>query len=196
MIGRLFRTATVIAAFLVAAPAVRAATWSIDPAHSSVTFTIRHMGLARVSGEFKSYDGRIEFDGEHLEKGTVTFEIDAASIDTDNDKRDDHLRSADFFEVEKYPKILFKSTAVKMQDDGFVLEGRLSMHGKEQAVKLQCQMFGPIDDSWGNRRVGFEAEVTLQRENWGVGWGEAKLQPPLIGNDVNITINLELVKKS
>lgn len=194
MISRVFGATIVMAALLVVPGAVHADTWNIDASHSTVGFAIRHMGLSKVHGQFDSFSGEVEFDGENLENGSVVFEIDAASIDTHDEKRDGHLRGADFFDVENHPTIRFKSTGVKVQEDGFILMGRLSMYGKEMPVEINCRMHGPIDDPWGNKRAGFEGEVTVKREDWGIGWASKKYHPPLIGNDVEISIALEAVQ--
>ncbi len=194
MNSRMIGSAILVAALLAAPGTILAENWNIDVSHSTVGFSIRHMGISKVYGQFGSFSGHLEFDGENLEEGLVVLEIDAASIDTDDEKRDGHLRNADFFDVEKHPKINFKSTGVKTHDDRFILSGILSFNGEEKPIEVDCEMHGPIDDPWGNKRAGFEGEVTIKREDWGLGWASKKYHPPLLGNEVIVSIALEVIR--
>ncbi len=172
---------------------VPAASWSIDGSHSSIGFMIRHLGISKVRGEFKDFNGTIEFDEKDLSTGSVDITIQVASIDTQDEKRDEHLLSTDFFDAEKMPTMTFKSTSIEETEEGMVLHGVLSIYGKENAVAIPFEFFGAADDPWGGRRAGFEGKVTIKREDFGVGWAEMKYHPPMVGNDIDIRLNLELV---
>ncbi len=124
----------------------------------------------------------------------MEFDVETSSITTSDEKRDAHIKSSEFLYVEKYPAIHFKSTSVKATNDGFMLGGKLSMHGVEKDVVIYFKLNGPVDDMWGNRRIGIEGRLTVTREVFGIGWADMKYRPPLIGNDVNIDIALEAVK--
>ena len=186
--------AATFAAFIASPMAVHADTWNVDPAHSSIGFSITHMGISKVHGNFEKFTGKIDFDGTNVTAGSVEFDIETASITTGDEKRDGHVTSADFLDAAKYPTLHFKSTGVKATKDGFMLNGNLSMHGVEKDVVIYFALNGPVDDMWGNRRIGIDGHLTLTREAFGVGWADMKLRPPLIGNDVKITIALEAVK--
>ena len=185
--------ATVVAVAM--APAwSHADVWNIDASHSSITFTVTHLGISKVHGRFNTFSGSIDFDGENVQKGTTSVKIDVATIDTDDEKRDGHMRGPDFFDVEKHPNIEFKSTSVSKKGDGFVLNGDLTFNGKTQKVAIPFELIGVADDPWGNTRAGFEGTLTLKREDWNLGWEDVKYRPPLIGNDVKISLSLETIK--
>ena len=172
-----------------------AVTYEIDNAHSSIGFNIRHLGIAKVKGYFHDFEGTIVYDENDVENGSATVTIQTTSIDTGNDDRDNHLRSPDFFEVETYPAITFVSTGVERSDDGLVLMGDLTIHGVTRRVEIPFEVLGTMRDHEGKMRAGFEGSLTLKREDFGVGWQDLKWRPPLIGNDVEITLNLETVEK-
>ncbi|MFH1679035.1 MAG: YceI family protein [Candidatus Eisenbacteria bacterium] len=172
-----------------------AATWEIDKPHSGVAFAIRHLGISNVKGSFGDFSGSISFDEENLEGGSVSITVKAASVNTENEKRDEHLRSADFFDVEKHPDIVFKSTKIVKGEEGWVLHGLLDIMGVERPVEIPFEHLGTVQDPWGGTRAGFEGRVVLTREEFGVGWKDVKFRPPLIGNEVTLTLSLELVKK-
>ena len=176
--------------------ALLAGTYEIDPAHSSVEFAIRHLGISKVKGGFGEFSGTIEFDNGQVEIGSAEVAIKTASIDTGNKDRDNHLRSPDFFEVEKYPEILFKSTGVEKTDDGYTLHGKLTIHGVEKHIHIPFEVLGVVKDHpMLGTRVGFEGKVELKREDYNVGWEAVKYRPPLIGNGVTVTLNLEAALK-
>jgi polyisoprenoid-binding protein YceI len=180
---------------LLAAPAIaRAAEWEIDRAHSSVGFTIRHLGISKVNGTFNDFTGTLSFDEKSLEGGSVVVTVQVASIDTRVEKRDNHLRSAEFFDVEQYPVISFKSTSVEKTENGFLLNGRLTIRNVEKEVSIPFEFLGTIQDERMGTRAGFEGTFKLTREEYNVGW-HAPWQPPLLGNDVDVTLNLEVVQK-
>lgn len=170
--------------------------WQVDKAHSRIGFRIQHMGISEVSGEFKNWDMTVTMQGEDLTTAQIRLEIDAASIDTRNAKRDEHLRSCDFFCVEKYPKIIFTSTRVrKVGDRVYELEGNLTMHGQTHPVQLEVIHNGTVKDPWGNTRAGFEVRGKLDRYQWGITYG-GKLETGelTIGREVELDIHIELVR--
>jgi len=191
------KTLTLIAlwALLAAVPAAAQGTYSIDTAHSNVGFKIRHL-VARVSGEFTEFDGTIVTDFRNLDASSVEFTITTASIDTDNEKRDGHLRSADFFDAENYPEITFKSSKItKKDDDTYVVAGILNMRGVAQPVILNVDFLGEMQ-AMGGTRAGYEVSTTINRQDFGVSWNRTLDQGGvLLGDDVEVTINLEVVKQ-
>lgn len=166
----------------------------IDKSHTSVGFTVRHL-FTRVAGRFDTFEGKIAFDPQNPGSAKVEGAIDAASINTNNEKRDTHLRSEDFFAVEKYPKILFKSTKVSDVDatrQTGKLHGVLKIRGVERPVVLDVAFLGTGKDPWGNSKAGFTASGTINRKDFGLNWNEAlETGGFLVGDDVEIEINAE-----
>ncbi len=170
---------------------VQAASWSLDPAHSSVGFTVRHLGIVHVRGHFNEYEGAIYYDGENIESLRVEATIQAASVDTSVERRDDHLRSEDFFEVATYPAITFHSTGVVDHDDGYALEGALTIKEVTKPVRLPLVVNGPAGDPWGNQRIGIELAGSIDRHDFGVGFdGPAD---GMIGAVVRFDIQLQAI---
>jgi polyisoprenoid-binding protein YceI len=171
-----------------------AATFKVDPEHTAVLFNVRHL-FTTVTGRFEKFQGQIDFDEQHPDKTHVEGTIDAASVNTNVKKRDDDLRSKNFFEVAKYPKIAFKSTGVTDVDPTgkrAKLAGVLAMHGVEKPIVLQVEFLGRGKDPWGNERAGFHASTTINRKDWGLNWNEAlETGGVLVGDDVTIEINAE-----
>ena len=177
---------------LIEIPGYVTGTWTIDPAHSDVGFVIRHLGISNVKGHFTRFGGQILTAEDPLRSG-VTATIDMTSIDTANAARDAHLRSADFFEVEKYPTMTFVSTGIKQAEEGFVLEGDLTLKGvtKTVAFDLEVSGFGP--DAYGGTRVGFSAISHINRIDFGVSFnGPIPGVPGGVAVSENVTINLEI----
>ena len=171
-------------------------TWAIDKAHSEVTFRIKHL-MSKVTGRFTDFDGTLTTDFGNLGASGVTFTIQAASIDTDTPDRDKHLRSADFFDVEKFPTITFTSSKItKTGDDSFDVTGILTMHGVSKEITLPVTFLGAGQDPWGNTKAGFEVETRLARQDYGIVWNKGlETGGFLLGNEVEIAINLEVAKK-
>ena len=166
-----------------------AATWQIDTTHSTLTFKIRHM-LSKTAGQFTDWSGTIEA-GDDLTKGSVNIEIQAASIDTRNEDRDKHLRSADFFDVENHPTIDFSSTKVEKDGDNFVLHGDLTMAGVTKQVEIPFEFHGTATDPWGNTKAGFSGSTTIDRKDFGIVWNKNLDQGGvLLGDEVEIQIDL------
>ena len=193
----LFLALTLTAAALFAEDAQPQQPFSIDKAHSSATFSVRHL-MTNVPGRFRDVDGAINIVPDNPGASSVEFTIQAASIDTANENRDKHLRSADFFDVEKFPTITFTSSEVTdATDTSAKLHGRLAMHGVEKPVVLDLQMHGEGKDPWGNVRAGFTATTKLNRKDFGIIWNQAlETGGALLGDDVDITLEIEgLVKQ-
>ena len=169
--------------------------WAIDPSHSSVTFTIRHM-MSKVRGQMKVKEGYIEVDNDNLNTAKVDVVLDAATVDTGVEMRDNHLRSADgHFDVEKYPTITFKSTRVEGKDpSNFKVIGEVTIRGKSKEITLDASFNGEGKDPWGNRRVSFSAETKLNRKDYDLTWKQAlEAGGFLLGDDVKLEIDLEAV---
>jgi polyisoprenoid-binding protein YceI len=171
-------------------PSYIAGTWDIDPVHSDVSFSVRHMMVSKVRGRFGSISGEIT-TAEDVTKSTVTATIDATSIDTNNEQRDNHIRSADFFDVENHPTWTFTSTAVRVDDGDFFLDGELTIKGVTRPVTLALEVSGFGPDAYGGTRAGFSATNTISRSDFGVD-----ISMPLDGGGVvvgdKVTINLEV----
>jgi polyisoprenoid-binding protein YceI len=186
-----------ILAFLVAvAPGMAlAAPWTIDTSHTSVNFKIRHL-FTKVNGSFQKVEGTFTFDPQHPEAGSVEAVIDAASITTRNEKRDNHLRSPDFFDVAKFPQITFKSTKVEKDDAGMRLIGDLTMHGVTKPVTLNLEFLGAGPHMLpGSQVSGFSATGTLNRKDFGLEWNKAlETGGTLLGDEVEIEIGVEAVQ--
>ncbi len=180
-----------------AAPAHAAAkVYTVDPVHSEVTFQIRHL-VSTVRGKFDTFEGTVVMDPDDPAASRVDFSIDASSIDTGVDKRDTHLRSEDFFYVEKFPRITFASQKVEPSGkDAYDVTGTLTMRGVAKQVTLPVKFLGTAGDPWGNTRAGFSTSTTLDRQEFGIKWNQALDQGGvLLGDDVDIAIDLEAVQK-
>lgn len=171
-------------------PGYIAGTWTIDAVHSDVSFTVRHMMVSKVRGRFGSFSGSIVTADNPLQS-SVTAEIDMASIDTNNGQRDDHIRSADFFEVEKFPTMTYRSTSVEADGDDFVVQGELTLKGVTKNVPLKLELNGFTTDPYGGQRAGFSASTEISRSAFGVD-----IQMPMDGGGVvvgdKIQIHLEI----
>ena len=184
-------------AVLLAAPALAGDTYQIDPAHTNVMFTVRHMVVAKVTGRFNKFNGTVYFDEKDPTKSWAKGTIEVKSIDTDNEKRDAHLRSSDFFAAKKYPQITFASKKVVKKGDGWVAIGDLTIRGVTREVEIPFQILGIVKDPMGNKHLGLEAHLTINRHDFGVSWNR-KLDAGgvVVGDKVNITINAEAVAKA
>lgn len=175
---------------------VPAGDYNIDPAHSIIGFSIRHLEIAWVEGRFKDFKGTIRYDERDVTKSSVEFSAKVESIDTGVEPRDKHLRTADFFEVEKYPEMSFKSTRVERKGkDGYVLHGDFTLKGVTKPVALPFTATGAIKDPWGNTRFGVSARTKIDRRDYGITWGKALENGGLdVGNEVTIELQLEAVR--
>jgi len=190
-----FLFAITAAALSLAAASASAQTsaWTIDPAHSSVNFTIRHMGVSNVHGSISGIKGTVNYNEKDITKSSVETTIDTTTISTGVEARDKHLKSPDFFEVEKYPTIAFKSTSVSNTGGKLQLTGDLTLHGVTKSVTLDVD--GPAPPQTGKdgkTRSGFSAEGTLHRADFGIG---PKFGAAMVGDDVKFSIDVEIDKQ-
>ncbi len=194
MRNRIIGLAILSSLVLLRPAASSAVQYKVDPAHTAVTFQVRHL-FSKVNGRFDKFDGKIDFDPGQLEKTVVEGSIDAASINTNEEKRDKHLRSKAFFHAEKYPKITFASTGVSdvdMAKKTGKLHGNLTIHGVEKPVVLDVAFLGAGKDPWGNERAGFTAKTTINRKDYGLTWNETlETGGVLVGDDIEIEIDAE-----
>ncbi len=187
----------VIASFIATIATAQPATWKTDPAHSNITFAVDYMVLTEVTGNFKEFSSTMTTDGENLEKGSVNVTIKAASINTENDRRDAHLRSADFFDAEKYPEITFLSKSFdKGEGNSYKINGDLTMRGVTKPITIDAKYMGQVRDMRGNLRQGFKGTTTINRNDFGVKYN-ATLETGgvLIGNNVTVTINAQFIQQ-
>ena len=170
-------------------------TYGIDAAHSNVGFKVRHL-VSKVSGGFNEFDGTIVADFGNIDASSVEFTIQTTSIDTKNEKRDGHLRSADFFDVEKYPEITFKSSKItKINGDSYAVAGTLTMHGVSKEITLSVDFLGEMN-AMGGTRAGYELTTTINRKDFEISWNRAlDAGGFVLGDDVEIYIALELIKQ-
>ena len=189
---------TTVAAALLAVSALAADNFVVDKNHSEATFQVRHL-VSRVSGKFDDFTGAISVDQANPAASTVEFTIKTPSINTGVADRDKHLRSADFFEVDKYPEISFKSTSVKptSRKNVYDVTGNFTMHGVTKTITLPVEFLGFIKDPRGNQRAGFTAKTTLNRKEYGIMWNRALDNGgTLLSDDVDVTVNIEAAKSA
>jgi len=193
MIKRITLTMLLLAVFAIGA---NADTWNFDVAHSSVGFSTKHMVVSKVTGNFTKFEGSVEFDGENLVQGSVEVTIDVSSVDTNNEKRDDHLKTSEFLDAENYPQMTFKSKkVVSGGDNEFQIIGDLTLRGVTKEVTLESEFNGTVQDPWGGTRAGFSAETTINRQDFGVSFHKALETGGLVVSDkVKINLEIELVK--
>lgn len=172
--------------------------WIVDPTHSSIDFTIRHMMIAKVKGTFHTFEANIEADPTDLTTADVQFSIDLSSIDTRNDDRDAHLRTADFFDIEKYPKLTFQSTQItKTGDREYNVTGNLNLHGVTRPETFSVTFEGQGKDPWGNEKAGFSGQGSLKRSDYGLTWNAAlETGGVLVGDEVKVSIEIEASKQA
>ena len=182
----------------IGAPAFAETTgWDLDPSHSEVGFSVRHMMVSNTKGKFQKFSGALNLDEKDPTKSTVEVSVDVASIDTNDEKRDQHLRSPDFFEAEKFPQITFKSKSIKKAGKGFKVVGDLTMHGVTKEVTLDVEsLSATVKDPWGNEKRGLVAKGKINRHDFKVSWNKAlDAGGVVVGDDVTLTIEAEFTKK-
>ena len=170
--------------------------WQIDSSHSHVNFTARHMMISKVRGNFESFSGTVNFDEENPANTTVNIEVDLTSVNTRDEQRDGHLKSPDFFDVENYPTMTFVSTRVEQIDaQNGRLFGQLTIKDVTKEIVLDVEYAGMAKSPWGTVSAGFSASGSLNRKEWGLNWNQAlETGGVLVGDKINIEIELELVK--
>lgn len=170
--------------------------WSIDPSHSHVEFSVRHLMIATVKGRFAEVQGTVVIDEADPTRSEIDVTIAAASVDTRVTQRDEHLRSADFFNVEKFPSLTFKSRRIERDGDDLKLVGDLTIRGVTREVTLDVTEHGRQTDPWGGLRAGFEATGKIKRSDFGLTWNQAlEAGGVAVGDDVKLAIDVELVKQ-
>lgn len=172
-------------------------TWTVDPAHSHVEFAVRHLMISTVRGRFGLVHGTVRTNEADPATGEADIEIDADSIDTRESQRDAHLKSADFFDVEKYPKLTFKGSRITdVKGDSFKLTGDLTIHGVTRPVTLDVTSEGRGSDPWGGQRAGFSATTKIKRSEFGLTWNQLlETGGFAVGDEIKISLDVELVKK-
>lgn len=181
-------------ALLIAAPSAFAASYQIDPAHTQIHFTIPHLVVFKVRGNFNDFAGSIEADAASNSLTGTTATVKIASIDTRNLKRDDHLRSADFFDAGKYPEMTFVSKKVEGSGENITVTGDLTIKGNTKEVVLTGGFLGAATDPWGNKRAGFEATGKISRKDFGLTWNKAlETGGMVVGDEVEIGLEVEAV---
>jgi polyisoprenoid-binding protein YceI len=179
------------------APIVPTGTWVVDPSHSRIEFAVKHMGIATVRGTFREFEGTVEV-GQDLASSRARGSVKVASITTNDEQRDEHLRSADFFDAEHYPLITFESTRIEpVDDDTSLVFGNLTMHGITNEIKIEVVVQGTDIDPWGNERVGLEAVTVLKRSDYDMKFSQALGSGnALVGDKVSISLDISAVKQA
>ena len=185
----------VASALALAAIAVSAANYQVDPVHSTVGFAIKHLGISEVHGSFTNFSGTIEFDSAKPEEFKASGTVQVSSINTGNPTRDNHLRSPDFFDAAKLPEIKFAVSSVKKEASGWGVKGQFTMHGVTKEIELRGELSGPVQDPWGKTRIGIAATTMLNRQDYGITWNKTLDKGGvMIGNEVKISLNIEAVQ--
>ncbi len=168
--------------------------WNIDTSHSSIGFTVRHMMFAKVHGRFAKWSTKLELDDKNLAASKVSVEVEAASIDTGDEKRDAHLKSADFFDAEKFSTLKFTSKRIEGSGDNVKVVGDLTIHGVTKEVTLEVEKTGSGKDPWGNARVAFSAKTSVNRKDYGLSWNQAlEAGGVLVSEKVDIQVEVQAV---
>jgi len=195
------RSLAVLAALLLFSARIATAdtmsTWEIDSAHSRAAFSVRHLGISNVTGEFTKVTGTALYDGTNVGTASVQALIDVSTINTREAKRDEHLKSADFFDAAKYPTITFKSKRLRPTTPGkFQLTGDLTLHGVTKTVVLSGEVTKTVKDPWGNTRFGATASGQINRQDFGLTWNKTMDSGGVVvGDEVTLTLDVELVQK-
>ena len=170
-----------------------AGTYQIDPSHSSVSFEVRHLGLSKVRGGFDSFSGTVTI-AEDPTASSVEVDLDAATFTTGSEDRDNHVKSGDFLDVETYPKLTYRSTAVRQAGDGWQVDGELTVKDVSRPVTLDVEFEGAGQDPWGNGRIAFAASAEIDRSEWGINWNQTlETGGVLVGKKVKIVIDVQAV---
>lgn len=171
--------------------------WTVDPAHSEITFKVKHQVISTVTGSFKSFDATIESENDDFEDAKVTFEADINSIDTGNEDRDNHLKSDDFFNAAEHPKLLFESTSFKKIGDGeYKLIGDLTIRGNTKTIELDAEYGGTVEDPYGNTKAGFDVTGKINRKEFGLTWSAVtEAGSVVVSDDVKLNLNVQFTRK-
>lgn len=171
--------------------------WVIDPTHSEIGFKVKHMMFTNVSGKFKKFEAAIETEDDNFEVSKITFNTDVNSITTGNDERDSHLLSPEFFDTEKYPKIVFNAASfVKTGEAEYLITGDLEIHGTVKKVHLPVEYSGLLKDPWGNIKAAFSIDTKINRKDWGLNWNSVlETGGVLVSEEVRLLIDLQFVRQ-
>jgi len=193
--NRLLSSVAVATALLALPALAESAEWTVDPAHTTIGFSVPHMVVSEVDGKFKTYTAKALLDEADLTKSTVEFSADVASIDTGDAKRDEHLKSPDFFDAAKFPKVTFKSTKITKSGKGYKLKGELSLHGVTKEVTLDATVSAAIKNPWGKLVRSVKITGKVKRADYGLSWNKTLDQGGvLIGDEVTLHLKLEIDK--
>ena len=174
-----------------------ATTWVLDPTHSEIQFKAKHLVISTVTGNFNSFDGKVVSENEDFTDADIHFTIDVASLNTNQQQRDDHLRSADFFEAEKYPQIKFQSTAFKkFSGSEYTLTGDLTIKETTKSITFKVEYGGSATDFYGNLKAGFEVVGKISRKDFGLQWnGITEAGAIVVGDEIKLTMNVQFSKE-
>lgn len=171
--------------------------WVIDPTHSEVNFKVKHLVISTVTGTFKSFEGSLETENEDFEDAGIEFSLDVDSIDTNQEPRDEHLKSADFFSADQYPKITFKSTSFKKNGEDYELIGDLTIKDVTKPIRLSAEYGGTATDAYGNVKAGFEVSGKISRKEYGLTWSAVtEAGAIVVGDDIKLNINIQFAKQA
>lgn len=187
----------IAASFFTFAASSYAVDYAIDPDHSSVTFKIKHLAISTVPGRFSNFSGEFSYDPANVAASKASATIEAKSVSTEQKKRDDHLRGSDFFDVEKFPNIAFKTTSVEAAgSEAFKAHGDLTIHGVTKPVTLDVKFGGAAKDPWGKERAAFAATTQINRKDFGLSWSKTMDSGALVlGDTVDVALEIEGIKK-
>jgi polyisoprenoid-binding protein YceI len=166
-------------------------TWTLDPAHSQIEFAVKHMMVTTVRGQFRKFTTEVDFDEEHPERSSVVAHIDASSIETGMEARDAHLKSADFFEADVYPELMFRSTSITASGQGYRIDGDLTIRDQTRPVTLDAEIGGVVPNLQGGRRAGFNATTKISRKAWGLTWNQVlEAGGWAVGDEIKISLDM------
>jgi polyisoprenoid-binding protein YceI len=170
--------------------------WNIDPTHSEIQFKVKHLVISTVTGHFRQFEGTVETEGDDFATASIHFEANTASVDTNQTQRDEHLRSVEFFDSEKYPKMTFQSTSIeKTDDDTYTVTGDLTIKDVTKSVELKAEYGGSMTDFYGNYKSGFEISGKLNRKEFGLTWAAVtEAGGIVVGDEVKLVLNVQLAR--
>ncbi|CAN5445430.1 YceI family protein [soil metagenome] len=172
--------------------------WVIDPTHSEVQFKVKHLMVSTVTGLFSRFEGKLEMDGDDFDEAKITFSADTDSISTGNGQRDEHLKSAEFFDAAQFPRLMFVSTGMRRTNaDFYSLTGLLTLHGITNVVTLKAEYGGQMQDFYGNTKAGFEITGTIRRKEFGLNWdGVTEAGGIVVSDDVKLVLNIQVIRQN
>lgn len=171
--------------------------WAIDPMHSEIQFKVKHLVISTVTGQFNTFSGQVTADGEDFDGAEVSFEADIDSIDTNNEQRDQHLKSADFFDAANHPKMTYKGKLEKNGEDSYLLNGEMNIRGHAKPVALEVSFGGQMVDPYGNEKAGFEISGKINRKEFGLAWSAVtEAGGVVVADEVKLLLNVQLGKQA